>query len=97
MKFIAKISWLAAFEGGRANGIPFNTNKYAPLIRIKDSNENWSLVVNNYERVDDVTTIAVIYYLVPENAPDNLVVGLNFDLYEGSKRVAFGKIIGTNA
>lgn len=93
MKFTAKISWLTASEGGRINAIPFSTNKYAPLIRIEGSNEYWSLVVNNYERVDDSTTIATIHYLSPENAPDNLVVGLKFDLYEGNKRVAFGEII----
>lgn len=93
MKFTAKISWLSALEGGRTNDIPFNTGKYAPLIRVKGSSGNWSLVVNNYERVDHITTIAMIYYLVPESAPNNLAVGLKFDLYEGNKRVAFGEII----
>lgn len=93
MKFIAKISWLTALEGGRTNDIPFNTSKYAPLIRTEGSRGNWSLIVNNYGRVDDNTTIAMIYYLAPESAPDNLVVGLKFDLYEGNKRVAFGEII----
>ena len=93
MKFIAKISWLTALEGGRTNDIPFNTSKYAPLIRTEGSSRNWSLVVNNYGRVDDITTIAMIYYLASESAPDNLVVGLKFDLYEGNKRVAFGEII----
>lgn len=94
MKFTAKISWLTAFEGGRTNVIPFNTNEYAPLIRIEGSDGYWSLVVNNYERVDNVTTIATIYYLFPEKAPNNLVTGITFDLYEGNRKVAFGEIVG---
>lgn len=94
MKYIAQINWIKPEDGGRIGCIPFNTDKYAPQIRFKGNEGNWSLVVDNYERIDNSTTLAKVYYLNSKRAPNNLFVGLDFDLYEGFKKVAFGKCIG---
>lgn len=96
MKYIAKISWLIADGGGRKNGIPFNTDKYAPIIRTDNRTNTyatWSVVVNNYEMIDSTTTLAKVCYVFPNRAPNNLTPGLQFELYEGNKLVAYGEIL----
>lgn len=92
-EYIGRISWLKPEEGGRTTPIPFNTNQYGPLIRHKESHGSWSILVNNYEQVDEFVTLAKMQYLNLEDSPDDLSVGLDFALYEGSKKVAVGKII----
>ena len=93
MEYIAKINWIKPTEGGRTGNIPFNTEKYAPRIKVQTNQENWSLIVNNFKKVDNFTTLAKVHYLNIEKAPKNLFVGLNFELYEGPKKVARGIII----
>ena len=92
-KYIAEINWLSSKDGGRISDIPFNTNKYAPRIVIAAMRENWSLVVNNFKRLSPLKTMAIIYYLNVSAAPDNLYVGVNFELFEGNRKVAFGTIV----
>lgn len=93
MEYIAKIDWIKPTEGGRIGDIPFNTEKYGPQIKVRTNQENWSLIVNNFKKIDNFTTLAKVHYLNIEKAPENLFVGLNFELYEGPKKVARGIII----
>lgn len=93
--YLAKINWLSEKEGGRKS-IPTG-DKYAPIIVMKDKclnlNEpNWSLFVNNLEKINTLETIAEVKYL-SELAPNNLGIGKEFKLYEGAKKVANGIII----
>ena len=93
MEYIARISWLSPEEGGRKGQIPYNTNRYGPLIRHKNGRGNWSVLVNNYEQLGNLLTLAKIQYLNTEKAPKDLAVGLRFELYEGPQKVADGEII----
>lgn len=95
MEYLAKIYWLTKEQGGRLNPIPMNYDKYAPLIRIagETQDNNWSILVNNFELIDSTTTFAKVSYLFPENAPNNLMPGIRFELYEGRKLVACGEIL----
>ena len=93
--YLAKINWLSEKEGGRKS-IPTG-DKYAPIIVMKDKclnlNEpNWSLFVNNLEKINTLETIAEVKYL-SELAPNNLGIGKEFKLHEGPKKVANGIII----
>lgn len=91
---LARICWLSKEEGGRQM-LPIG-NKYAPIVKIKnsmvDSDERWSLFVNNKSKISDVESLADIKYLSDE-APDNLVKGVEFELYEGPKLVATGIVL----
>jgi len=93
VKFVARILWLTPELGGRKNDIPLNSEMYAPQIRFDGLVGSWSLVVNSYNKVTEYETLADIRYLNEADAPNNLVIGLEFSLYEGSKKVADGKII----
>ena len=96
----AKIEWLSKEQGGRTI-IP-QGNKYSPIIRHTKpqlqplpwlARESWSLFVENKEFVSELETIAEVWYL-SEKAPDNLSENVEFELYEGAKLVATGKILG---
>lgn len=95
VEFVAQIFWLTTEQGGRKNGIPFNSEMYAPQIGFDGLVGSWSLVVNSFNKVSEYETIAYIRYLNEADAPNNLVIDLEFSLYEGSKKVADGKIIET--
>lgn len=92
MEYIAEINWLKPEEGGRKSQIPLNTNKYAPQIRFEGLQGSWSVVVCNYKKIEKFKTLAKLYYLNKECAPNNLRVGLEFTLYEGCNMVAYGII-----
>ena len=99
--FNANITWLLKEKGGRQTGIPLG-DKYAPIIRITkpvlkplpwlDTDDTWSLFVENKEFISDYETVAVIRYL-SDKAPDNLEKDVEFELYEGNKLVAGGIIL----
>jgi len=93
--FQAKIKWMSSQQGGRQS-LPFSI-RYAPFIVIKgipfNPNENiWSIFVENKETVAELETIAEIRYL-SENAPNNLDKGVEFDLFEGVRKVASGIVL----
>ena len=92
MEYIAIIKWIRPEDGGRIGKIPFNTEKYAPLIKYNGIRGNWSLIVNNFELIDDFTTLAKVCYLSNKKTSDDFYVGLEFELYEGNKKVAIGTI-----
>ena len=83
MNYIAEITWLKPKEGGRKTAAPFNSDKYGPQIRFDGLKGSWSLIVCNYQKLGEFKTLAKIYYLNK---------GLEFELYEGVKKVAFGII-----
>ena len=93
--FKAKIKWISKANGGRISGIPFG-NKYAPIIVVKnsafDTNNSWSIFVETEEVCSDLETISKLTYL-SDNAPKNLFLNTEFELYEGAKLVATGIII----
>ncbi len=94
-KYLARITWLSEKDGGRKT-LP-QGNDYAPIIVLKDKEfslhePNWSLFVKNVEIINDLETIAEIKYL-SKSAPNNLRSGIEFKLYEGAKKVAYGKIL----
>lgn len=80
--------------GGRKQ-IPFG-DVYGPIIKIRgisiEDFGNWSLLVKNETQLSEFETIAQIHYLSKE-APDNLKKNVEFELYEGSKLIASGKIL----
>lgn len=93
-KFEAKICWLSETQGGRKD-IPLG-DKYAPIIKLTktrhESNDFWSVFVFNKKKISINETLSNIEYL-SDNAPDNLSVGVEFVLYEGSKMVANGIVL----
>ncbi len=93
-KFEAKICWLSETQGGRKD-IPLG-DKYAPIIKLTKtqykSNDFWSVFVFNKKKISINETLSNIEYL-SDNAPDNLSVGVEFVLYEGSKMVANGIVL----
>ena len=91
----ARIIWITPSNGGRKS-LP-QGDKYAPIIinrgeRISEQKDLWSLIVNNKTITEEYITLAEVHYL-SDDAPSNLATGFEFDLYEGSKKVAEGKII----
>jgi len=92
MEYIAEMTWLKPEEGGRKNEIPFNTNQYGPQIKFDGLQGLWSLIVCNYQKLEEFKTLAKVCYLNKEGAPNNLRIGLEFELYEGFKKVAYGII-----
>ena len=92
MEYIAEITWLKPEDGGRKNYIPSNTNKYGPQIKFDGLQGSWSLIVCNYQKLEEFKTLARIHYLNKKDAPNNLKIGLEFELYEGIKKVAYGII-----
>ena len=93
-RFEAKIVWLSEVQGGRKE-IPFS-DRYAPIIEITKPPCNtidfWSAFVMNKERLSDNETLAYVEYL-SDVAPDNISIGVEFSLYEGSKNVASGVVL----
>ena len=94
--FSARITWLTSSQGGRKGPIPFETNRYMPIISIDDNiifNGNaWSVICYSYELVDQHTTNAYMKFLIHEKAPDVLFKGTEFKLQEGGHVVASGII-----
>ncbi len=92
--FSARVTWLTSSQGGRKGPIPFETNRYMPIISIGGNiifNGNaWSVICYSYELVDQHTTKAYMKFLIHEKAPDILFKGTEFKLQEGGHVVANG-------
>lgn len=96
----AQIFWLTEMQGGRQQ---MPEGKYVPIIRQispilnplpwQDKNGAWGLIVDNKKFLSDNETISNIRYLFHEKAPNNLIKDMQFELYEGSKLVARGKVL----
>lgn len=91
------IKWLSKDEGGKNYSIPFKKMKYAPHIGINDQRIingcGWSILCYVYEFLEPLKTKAYIRFLNTDAAPDILTIGMKFELYEGSKKVAIGIIV----
>lgn len=99
---LAEIRWIPAEEGGRESP-PAGVGEppYAPIVRLLDSDEsevdgtNWSLVVRKLEEgEDECEWLAEIAYLMPEAPHEALTTGRRFELHEGARCVAVGRILG---
>jgi len=92
--FSARIIWLTLDKGGRKT-IPIG-ERYAPIVKLKNQSfgsEFWSLFVKNIEIVSSTETLAEVRYL-SDQAPDNLSIGVEFELFEGKRLVGYGEIVG---
>jgi hypothetical protein len=97
----AIVEWIPKEEGGRRQppagvGLP----AYATVVRFVDTTEPWpppvawSLVVEKDESASELYRwIANVHFLM-DNAPhESLRPGREFELYEGNKLVARGRIL----
>lgn len=90
--FISQIDWIPYEEGGRKK-VPPEGVRYCPLIRINGlvGYEEWSIdfICPNFEK----TNIIKFQFLV-EDAPCELIEkNMNYNIYEGNRKVAKIKII----
>ena len=88
--YLSKIKWLKKEQGGRKSGIP---KHYGPQIKFDGLKGDWSFIVNSYQILSENETISKMFYLNASDAPNLLKEGLVFELYEGNRIVATGKII----
>ena len=92
------IEWFSKDEGGRVDVIPFKKMRYAQHIGINGeriiNGSAWSVLCYVYEHLEPLKTKAYIRFLITDDAPDILNIGMEFELFEGSKKIAIGKIVG---
>jgi len=97
----AVVEWIPKEQGGR-NQPPAGVGSppYATVVRFTDSKEPWpppvawSLVVEKDDKLSDRHRwIADVHFLVSDAPHDSLRPGRGFELYEGSKLVARGRIL----
>jgi hypothetical protein len=98
----ATLEWIPKELGGRSNLPSGDTEPpYATVVQFPSLGEPWSapvawtLVVRKVSVLDEPHNwIADVRFLF-EDAPQHILVGgTEFELYEGKKRVACGRIIG---
>jgi hypothetical protein len=97
----AVVEWIPKEEGGRSRppaGV--GSPPYATEVRFTDSKEpwpppvSWSLVVEKDEELSkSYRWIADVHFLMKEAPHDSLRPGRAFELYEGNKLVARGRIL----
>lgn len=106
---LAEIRWILASEGGRQS-LPSGVGEppYSPIVRLLDPDEPeidgaiWSLTVRKLEGVDDESEgndgeaewLAEIAYRDDAAPHESLTTGRRFELYEGARCVARGRILG---
>jgi hypothetical protein len=92
----AVVRWLSKEEGGR-QAIPPGPQYIAPA-KFSDhadtwDSEHWSLVVNKVEeRGGPAQWLAEVHFWAENGPHEWLAPGSEFELYEGKRRVAFGRI-----
>lgn len=93
----ARVQWLRDVEGGRQKP-PSGEGKtaYSALVRFSQepwpTSLAWSLTVEKIQATSPFTWIARIHFLAPDAPEESLSEGMEFELYEGKKRVATGHI-----
>lgn len=93
----ARVCWLSQEKGGRE--APPIGCKYSTVAYFDDSEEiwpkgAWSIVLENVERADELNcVIADLHFLVECGPIEFLHPGSIFHVYEGRRKVAFGKVI----
>jgi hypothetical protein len=93
----AIIEWLLADEGGRTNGPPFGPDYAAPAKFLAHADtwlsEAWDLLVHKVDGIGDSDKwIADVRFRVGNAPHEWLVDGAEFELYEGKRCVARGRI-----
>ena len=96
----ALIEWIPRGQGGRSKpptGV--GTPPYSTVIRFVDEPwphpTGWSLVVaKDASRSTDDKWMADVHFLVEEAPHESLLEGRAFELYEGSRCVARGTVLG---
>jgi hypothetical protein len=98
----AVVEWIPKEQGGRSQpptgvGLP----PYSTVVRFVDAEEPWpppvawSLVIEKDETSSEpYRWIADVHFLADEAPHGSLRQGREFELYEGNKRVARGRILG---
>lgn len=90
----AQIIWISSEDRGRKKVLPIGT-RYCSIIKvkgIKDSNEQWSTDFICTNR--DNNTSYINFCFLSEEAPKEILVsGLEFELFEGNRKVAYGIIL----
>lgn len=87
MYFTANIKWVNNENGGRRTFPPKGT-RYCPLIRLDDGKKSmdWSIdsICSDFKY-----TNKIIFKFLANNAPEDLIiVGQQYELYEGKRKVA---------
>lgn len=91
----AEIYWVPYSEGGRSSPIPLDI-KYGPIIMFKGQEINeklWSAEVYVVSDHDNGSSKIRLTYLSPEAPMQNLSRGRLFELFEGPRLVARGRIL----
>jgi hypothetical protein len=98
---LAEIRWIPADEGGRVRPPEVGGPSYAPTVRLLDSDEPevdetmWSLVVRKLEEgEDECEWLAEIAFALDSAPHEALTTGRRFELYEGARCVAVGRVLG---
>lgn len=102
VKIRAVVDWIPQDQGGRRQppaGV--GTPPYVSVVRFSDAKEPWppamawSLVVEKDKSSSEPRRwVADVHFLVDEAPHESLRPGREFELYEGSKCVAHGRILG---
>lgn len=96
-KVIAELCWLTASEGGRARPPP--GPKYSTVARFdssKPEDDAWSLSITFIDPPDALHAHRVEAVFLSDEAPDHLLsAGSSFDLIEGMRTVARGKVLSS--
>lgn len=97
----AFVEWIPKEQGGRV--LPpagVGSPSYATVVRFRDDDASWpppiawSLVVEKVEALSEhYKWIADVYFLVSNAPHESLRPGRQFELFEGSRCVARGKIL----
>ena len=93
-KVKAEIRWTPESEGGRKKVMPVGM-RYCPIIVAKpleSTGPTWSVTIIN-KSIDGLSSTADLSFTSPDAPHDTLMVGLEFDLYEGQNLVASGKVV----
>jgi hypothetical protein len=96
----AVIDWLTREQGGRREPpLGIGEPPYSPEIRLVDKpwppSEAWSLIVRKLQDLEGANRwLAVVKFRVEEAPHETLREGREFELYEGKRCVARGKVIG---
>jgi hypothetical protein len=93
----AKVDWVPIEEGGRQS--PPSGPRYITVARFEDDKdkypeEAWSLVLEFSDSANDPRSVVADVKFLAEGAPVELLhEGSKFELYEGHRLVATGKVL----
>ncbi len=97
---LALIDWISKAEGGRRR-LPSGVGEppYSPEVRFLDdpwpAEIGWSFAVRKVSELDYPRRwLAEVAYRMPEAPGERLQEGREFELYEGKKCVARGRLVG---